>query len=665
MNIVTTEDALTGVVEYFMDADFLCFDVETTPAFDSHSETRGDPWRNTVVWISVASSTHSWVIPMGHLNGEYIESKYPLKDSGKIREAKGLPLRPSDYSTLAANAVKVFTPAPAQLSRSQVFKALKPLLCDPSILKVGHNLSFDLGSVAKYIGGIPVGPYADTMIAAFLVDSSKGYGFGLKDVSKQYADIDMVKGVGAKIELHSFTDVAKYADLDATATAKVWTVLRERLAQDSLLKVFALEMDVLKVVTNMRLTGALVDTDSLTALRDRLDSDIESAKGRIFRTAGETFSVNSSAAKQRLLFTPKSEGGRGLKPIFLTPGGKEKKRTRQVLTNADYSVSAEALQPFRSSDALVDAMLDYSDLNKLMTTYVVPYMGGTTTRITNGKTQLIPKVALMDKGRLHTDFNQIGAATGRLSSRNPNLQNVPNASTEYGKLIRNLFIAPEGHRLVVADYSQIEPRIIASLSKDPVMLATYRDGGDIYTTIGEVMGVDRKAGKVLVLSIAYGVGPDKIASQIGCTKDAAENLLLEFSAKFKNIPRCKALTVKKARKEAPVPFVLTITGRRRYLPDLSSAVGWQVAKAERQAFNTLIQGSAADIMKIAMVRAARLTDASTDLILTVHDELVTVTPEAIAEETADAIRVAMEDIHCLSVPLLADITIVDRWGDAK
>ena len=168
------------------------------PAFDSHSETRLDTWRNTVVWISVASSTQSFVIPMGHLNGDYIESKYPLKDSGKIREAKGLPLRPSDYSTLTANEVKMSTPAPAQLSRTQVFKAPKLLLLDPSILKVGHNLSFDLGSVAKYIGGIPVGSNADTMIAGFLIDSSKEYGFGRKDVAKQYADIDMVKVVGGE-----------------------------------------------------------------------------------------------------------------------------------------------------------------------------------------------------------------------------------------------------------------------------------------------------------------------------------------------------------------------------------------------------------------------------------------------------------------------------------
>jgi DNA polymerase-1 len=277
----------------------------------------------------------------------------------------------------------------------------------------------------------------------------------------------------------------------------------------------------------------------------------------------------------------------------------------------------------------------------------------------------VQQEALLDRGRLHTDFNQIGAATGRFSSRNPNLQNVPNASTEYGQLIRNLFIAPEGESLVVADYSQIEPRIIASFSKDPIMVDNYLTGGDIYTTIGNTMGVDRKAGKVLVLSIAYGVGPDKIASQIGCTVDEAKELLYEFSHKFKNIDRLKAASIRTAKKQAPVPFVTTVTGRRRYLPDLKSDIWWQVAKAERQCFNTLIQGSAADIMKMALVRAQQEIPEEAHLVLTIHDELVTTTPTHLAEETAEAIRRAMEGINFLTVPLIAEVKIAETWGKGK
>lgn len=659
MNIVTEESDLTSLIDHLSGQSLLCFDVETM------GDHRGDPWRNDVVWIALSDGETSWVIPMGHPNGDFVESKFPLRDSAQKRIEKGLPIRPQDYSTDPKKEVKVFTEPPQQLTRTQVFSALRPVFKRDDILKVGHNLAFDLGSVTKYLGEIPSGPYADTMIAAYLIDSSKSFGYGLKDVAKQYAGIEMVKGVGARIEDYSYDDVARYAELDVRATADVWKALAPRIESDNLSKVFALEMDVLRVVTEMRLTGASIDTEALSGLKTRLEADIEEARGRIYRIAGEEFNINSTASKQRLLYGKKSEGGRGLTPKMLTPGGKHKKRNKEALSIADYSVASEALEAYRSVDPLVDALLEYSDLNKLQTTYVLPYMGGLVTRVVNGKMQRSKKEALLDKGRLHTDFNQIGAATGRFSSRNPNLQNVPAPGSEYGKLIRNLFVAPEGQSLVVADYSQIEPRLIASMSKDPVMLETYREGGDIYTAIGDTMGVDRKAGKVLVLSIAYGVGPDKISRQIGCSPEEAQELLDDFSEKFKNITRLKSLTIRTAKKKQPVPYVGTVAGRRRYLPDLNSPIWWQVAKAERQAFNTLIQGSAADIMKIAMVRAHQNIPESSRLILTVHDELVTTTPTDLAEETAQAVREAMEGIQILRVPLIADVKVVEKWGEAK
>lgn len=661
MNIVSSSDLLVSMVDQIHDSGVMVFDVETI------GDHRGDPWRNNVCWIALSDGDETWVVPMGHPNGEFIESVPALKESADLtaRLARGLKPRKSDYSTNAKLATLVFSEPPEQLTRTEVFSALKPLFLDEEILKVGHNLSFDLGSVAKYIDAIPAGPYFDTMIAAYLIDSSKAYGYGLKDVAKQYADIDMVKGVGAEIEKHSFDEVAKYAHLDALATARVWKAMQPLIDRDNLHNVLSLEMDVLPVVTEMRETGAYVDIESLTELRDQLEEDLESAKSEIFRIAGKRFNLNSTTTKQELLYGPKSEGGRGLKPTLLTPKGKEKKRSREPLLMSDYSVGADALESYRDSDLLVAAMLKHADLNKLQSTYVLPYLGGITTHVVNGRTKTKEKAALLDRGRIHTDFNQIGAATGRMSSRNPNLQNVPNASTEYGKRIRNLFMAPEGHRLVVADYSQIEPRMIASFSKDPIMLETYKSGGDIYTAIGDRMGVDRKAGKVLVLSIAYGVGPDKIASQIDCTVDEAKELLDSFSSNFKNIGRLKALTIRRAKEKSPVPYVGTIVGRRRYLPDLLSKVWWQVAKAERQAFNTLIQGSAADVMKMAMVRAHALVPEDARLILTVHDELVTVVPEQQADEAAEAIRQAMEGVDFLRVPLVADVKVVDKWGEAK
>ena len=287
---------------------------------------------------------------------------------------------------------------------------------------------------------------------------------------------------------------------------------------------------------------------------------------------------------------------------------------------------------------------------------------------TSGKAKILDKKSLLIDGKIHTNFKAHGAETGRFSSSEPNLQNIP-SSGDYGKLIRNLFIAPPGYKLVVADYSQIEPRIIASFTKDPIMMNNYLEGGDIYTTIGNVMSVDRKAGKVLVLAMSYGVGPDKIAQSIGCNLTQARKLLDNFSSRFHNIATYKAKVIRMAANVKPTPYVETIFGRRRYIPELVSKDTGLKNRAERQAFNTIIQGSAADLMKLALVRAhSCFTDEpDVNVILTVHDELVTVAREDLAEETAEAIRESMEGIKLpeITVPLIADVKIVDRWGEAK
>jgi DNA polymerase-1 len=303
-----------------------------------------------------------------------------------------------------------------------------------------------------------------------------------------------------------------------------------------------------------------------------------------------------------------------------------------------------------------------------MTTYVTPYTGGEVKRVTNGKEKIVDRKSLLINGKVHTNFKSHGAETGRFSSSEPNLQNIPSRG-EYGKLVRNLFIAPKGYKLVVADYSQIEPRVIASFSNDEQLVNNYQDGGDIYTLIGNTMGLDRKAGKVLVLALSYGIGPDKIATSIGCSLKEAKALMNSFEAQFHDVTKYKAKEIRLAKQRAPIPYVETIFGRRRYLPDLLSKEQGLLSRAERQAFNTIIQGSAADIMKLALVRAHSCFKdmPNINVILTVHDELVTVTPEENAEETAEAIRISMEGIKLkeISIPLLADVQIVDKWGEAK
>jgi len=659
MNIVMTSDQLQEVVDAYSKVDEFVFDVETS------GPHRGDPRQNAVVWIALATEGRVDVIPMGHPNGDYIRTDYPLLPSAKLRQAKGLVLRPQDYSKDEKKAVKVFTEAPDQLTPGEVFKALKSLFTSNKV-KVGHNVKFDLQSIAKYIGGLPNPAYGCTLIASFILDNQNRLnGLGLDDCLKREFGYEMVKGVGKEIEAHSFDDVATYAGLDAEWTWKLWKKLSARLTTDRMTKLFALEMDVLEVICSMELRGADIDVAALRVLKKDLEDQLEETKAEIYVAAGKAFNLNSVKEKQTILFTPKKEGGRGLRPKVLTTNGQKKYDSGEDTAVTDFSVSEQALTHFAGKDAVVDGLIKYSDLNKLLTTYVIPYLGGDITRTLLGKSKVVSKKALLLDGRVHTDFVQYGTETGRFSSRNPNLQNVPAPHTSNGKAIRNLFVAPENHQLIVADYSQIEPRIIASFSSDRIMCGSYLEGGDIYTTVGDTMGVNRKAGKVLVLAMAYGVGPDKIAEQIGCTVTEAKELLTGFSAKFPSVNRYRRTVITESRNQTPVPYATTILKRRRYLPDLRSSEVWKRSRAERQAFNTVIQGSAADLIKVAMVRAYAMIPSEANLILTVHDELVTVAPDHLVEETAEAIRQAMEGIDVLKIPLLADVKTVQRWGEAK
>lgn len=658
MNIITTTEQLNELVQYYLKQDAFAFDVETV------GDRRGVPVINEVLWLSLATHGRGDVIPLGHPHGEFVSETFPLTGQGEKRVLAGLSARDSDYSRDKKKAIKVFGPAPDQLRPAEVFKALEPLMFNDSILKVGHNLVFDLCSVAKYYGGrVPVQPYFDTMVGSFVYDNRNKNKVGLDDCLFRELGYKMEKGVGAQVENYGFSEVAKYSYLDAKYTFLLWKTVVPKIEAADLTKIMKLEMDVLEVLCSMKLTGAPIDIEELKKLNRDLEDAIEQAKSDIYKAAGRVFNINSNQEKQYLLYSPKSEGGRGLKPKILTGKGGKNEEAGKELDYSDYSVSSEALEPYRDRDPLVQALLEYADLNKLQTTYVVPYLGGDVVRTTGGKSKVEHKESLLVNGRIHCDFIQHGAETGRFSSRNPNLQNIPNPSaSENGKAIRNLFYAPKGYKLVVADYSQIEPRIIASMSRDPIMMKNYIDGGDIYTTVGDTMGVDRKAGKVLVLAMAYGVGPDKIARSIGCSLTEAKTLLNDFSSKFSSVNRyrLKVVGTTRARK-----YVTTLMGRRRYIPDIDSKDFGFRASAERQAFNTRIQGSAADIMKLAMVRAHKMIPKGSSLLLTVHDELVTLAPDSLVEETQEAIRQAMEGIEVLDVPLIADVTVVERWGEAK
>jgi len=574
MNIITNKKQLDEVVAYYLTQDAFAFDVETV------GDRRGDTPINEVLWITLATHGRADVIPMGHPNGELLEVIYPLTGQGEKRVEKGLPARPSDYSRDAKKATYVYSEPPAQLFPADVFKALEPLFFNDKVLTVGHNLLFDLTSVAKYYGGrVPSGPYFDTMIGSFVLDNRNKNKVGLDDCLQREFGYHMVKGVGAAVEKHTFKDVAKYAYLDAKYTFLLWKNLAPRITESKVDKIMKLEMDVLAVLCAMKLTGAPIDTEALEHLYEKLLEDIEKAKAEIFKTAGRQFNINSNQEKQYLLYSSKKDGGRGLPPKMLTLRGEQRDAAGKELDYSDYSVSAEALEAYRDRDPLVTALLTYSDLNKLLTTYVVPYMGGDVTRTSGGKTKIEHKESLLINKRIHCDFVQHGAETGRFS-------------------------------------------------------------------------------------MAYGVGPDKISRQIGCSVNDAKKLLDDFSKTFPSVSKYRLKVLAVTRASNP-PFVYTLLGRRRYLPEINSNDRGLRAAAERQAFNTRIQGSAADIIKVAMVRAHAMIPQEARLLLTVHDELVTLTPDHLVTETEDAIREAMEGINLLNVPLIADITTVQRWGEAK
>jgi DNA polymerase I-like protein with 3'-5' exonuclease and polymerase domains len=666
MNIITTKEQLKELVEYYSKVDAFAFDIESV------GDHRGQPVVNDVLWISLATEGRTDVIPMGHPNGEFLHWDKELLLSGQRKLEAGKALTDTDYSKNQAKWKPVFGPPPEQLFPGEVFAALKPLFFSDK-LKIGHNVKFDLKSIAKYYRGkVANKPFFDTLMAAFIVDNRNKNSLGLDDVAEKYLKVEVKKGIGAEVEVHSFSDVAYYSGFDAEVTWRLYKELSP-LLQGPLQRVWNLEMDVVAALCDMELTGATIDVEGLKVLKAKLEEDIEATKAAAWKLAGRPFSMNSVQEKQKLLFSPKSEGGRGLQPntrmkISLTDKGQRLLKEGADLSIFHYSVSAEALELYSNKDELADTLMEYQDLNKLMTTYVMPYLGGEIVRTNLGKSRIVEKKSLLINGKAHTNFKAHGAETGRFSSSDPNLQNIPSGG-EYGKLIRDLFIAPPGHKLVVADYSQIEPRIIASFSQDPIAIDYYLKGKDLYVAIGDIMGVERKVGKMLVLAISYGVGPEKIARSIGCKEQEAKDLINQFSEEFPDIIKYKSRVIRLARAKSPIPFVETLFGRRRYLPELMSRDNSLKFRAERQAFNTMIQGSAADLMKLALVRAHScfVDEPDVNVVLTVHDELVTVAREDLAQEAAEAIRESMEGVKLpeMKVPLIADVKIVDKWGEAK
>lgn len=667
--LILTKEQLVRELEYFLKQDAFAFDTETMDG--PYEGTRGMPTQNRVVWLSMSTYGRTIVIPMGHPNGSNLLRKaYKKKnqDTGK-------------FDSFPA----VFDAPPVQLTPSVVFEILEPLFFNPNIIKIGQNLPFDVITIAKYYDDrIIPGPFEDTMVMQWELDENIGepvggpkrpQNKGLKTLTKWYYNLDYDKEeVGKKIELHPFKRVARYALLDARYTWQLRGQFKRRLQEQSLQAIAALEDEVTRVVCFMGLEGAPVDVQAIEELRVDLSSKLEKIEAKIYRAAGRVFNINSTPQKQEILFGLKKNGGQGLRPKKRTNGGAP-------------STAADALEAYEGNP-VVDALMEYQEVNKILGTYVLSYLGDPE----NGKPSLI------FNGKIHTDLVQSGTVTGRFSSRSPNLQNIPAPRSELGKKIRGLFRAPEGYKLLVADYGQMELRILASYIGFGGLFDGFVAGVDAHTqTAALVFGKlkelkedpdffehdenkwMRSAAKTLNFAIVYGAGPDKVASMLGMTIEEAKQLLADHRKAFPEIYKFKAEVVKTARKRQ-IPHIRTMLGRERRVWDLNNRnpdEQWKVWKSERQLVNSLIQGSLGDMIKLAMVRMHNLTAADAllnpgreiKMILSVHDELVILCPEDRVAEGQAMLLEAMtgeEMANLLAVPIdVGEVKVVNKWSEAK
>jgi DNA polymerase I-like protein with 3'-5' exonuclease and polymerase domains len=660
--LILTEEQLRAEVEYFLKQDAFCFDIESMNG--PLPDTRGVPAHNRVVWIAMATYGRSIVIPMGHPNGNVLLQREHTKNKVKY------PL--------------IYDAPPEQLKPSVVYEILRPLFFS-NIIKVAHNAVMDFVSVEAGFGEIPPGPVHDTIVTQWALDENIGQVVGgpkrpmdkkLKTLIKWYYGVDYdQEGVGKCIEKHPFKKVARYALLDAKYTWLLYRRLQEALLTAGIDDHLALERKLTEVLFAMNLEGAPVDVQAIRDLEILLTRKLEEIEGRVFKAAGKVFNIRSPKQKQDILYGYKKDGGQGLKPWSLTDTGKKKRNNNEPLDIYCYSTDKEVLDSY-PENKLCQILLEYQEVSKLLGTYVLGYLGDPNDS---------KKPCRIFDGRIHADLVQYGTVTSRFSCREPNLQNIPRPGTELGTAVRGLFRAPKGYKLVVADYAQVEYRVLAHYLGRGVLYDGFHAGIDAHKAtassmykvpVEEVDKEMRQDSKALGFGILFGAMENKIAATMGKTVAYAKERIEEYEATQPEVSALKRAVWSTARARK-VPSLRTITGFERRVWDLTSPERWKRLKAERQAFNSLIQGGAAGIIKMAMVRIHEILKADyashnnpadkISLVLSVHDELVLLAPEHRAEEAKAMLEEAMagEGIQILKVPLEADAKIVDRWSEAK
>ena len=522
----------------------------------------------------------------------------------------------------------------------------RPVYESATILKVGQNLKYDLTVLASY--GIHLhAPLFDTMLAHYLVQPELRHNMDyLAEIYLNYTPIPIEQLIGPKgrgqKNMADLTpaEICDYACEDADVTLQLYPPLRDELEKNELTRVFnEIEMPLMPVLARMERNGVRLDTEALAETGNQFNQRLEELEREIYELAGHPF----------LLTSPRQVGEVLFDELKLNEKAKKTK-------NGQYSTGEEVLEAIRAKHPIVGKILAHRGLKKLVSTYI----------------DALPKLILPETGHIHTSFNQAVTATGRLSSSNPNLQNIPVRGDD-GKEIRKAFVAEEGCTFFSADYSQIELRIMAHLSQDEHLIQDFREGRDIHAAtaarifhkpLEEVTRDERRKAKTANFGIIYGISAFGLAERMEVSRAEAKELIDSY---FKTYPKVKEYMEKSVEVARERGYILTEFGRRRYLPDITSRNAVVRGYAERNAVNAPIQGTAADIIKIAMIRIderLRHEALQTKMILQVHDELNFSVPPTELEHVKQLVVEEMERAFAMSVPLIADCGSGINWLEA-
>ena len=535
--------------------------------------------------------------------------------------------------------------APSQLSEEIVLGGLKPLLEDPTLGKLGQNLKYDthvLQNHGIYMQGIS----DDTLLESFVLDSTKRHdmdSMASRFLNHNTIHFEDIAGKGVKQLTFNQVELDKagpYAAEDADITLRLHHRIHAQLEEKpELLKVYKeIELPLMPIIQHIERNGVKVDAKMLETQSQQLSQRMDEIEQLAFEVAGEEFNL-SSPKQIQIIFFEKLE----LPVIRKTPKGQP-------------STAEDVLQELAEEHELPRLILEHRGLSKLKSTY----------------TDKLPRLIDANSGRVHTSYHQTGAATGRMSSSDPNLQNIPVRSEE-GRRIRQAFVADEGNCILAADYSQIELRIMAHLSADESLLKAFKEGQDIHrATAAEVFDValdeveteQRRAAKAINFGLIYGMSAFGLAKQLNVTRYQAQDYIDLYFERYPGVKNYMDTTREKAHDTG---YVETLFGRRLYLPEINSRNGMRRQYAERTAINAPMQGSAADIIKLAMIKvynSLQNSDISAKIIMQVHDELVFEVDKNHVDALSEMLHKQMESAADLNVPLLVDIGVGINWDEA-